>query len=221
MQLLHVCFCISLSIYNGKTPPPPPPITDEWIKLRVIIITRAGRAPFPRACHHSLLDRAFPGLRCFVPFFFFISPSAQWSASLFVSVCFVNLLSADENASPTQPFLACLPGICGPGRPSVRSSASSLPPSTSSLPSAVPTLFSMFRCSAPLASCLPLTTHRHFIVFACVFARRPLVDIKTQNITLSDATQSVTCFLRSISVWNHFDWDDRIIRMITVIVFKS
>lgn len=145
----------------------------------------------------------------------FLSPSAQWSASVFVSACFANLLSADEKAAPIQPFLACLPDICSsrrlppPPRPHL-----CLPPSWS---------FAIFRCSAPLASCLPLTLRRYFTAYARVFALQPLVDIKTQNITLSDTTQSVTCFLRSLLVWNHLNWANCIIVIIIIIIiyFKS
>lgn len=154
-----------------------------------------------------LLAYVFVGCVCFLPFItsYFLTlyscTSAHRSASGCVCVCvsvclptrpacFVSQQSADKNPVPAQLFSVCLPPQClqlqaSPSSPALLSSTSvHLTPSPSSPLSL--SCYSMATVSLLFALDTLLTSSRTL---------QPFVDVKTENITLSDNTHSVTCFV--------------------------
>lgn len=139
-------------------------------------------------------------------------------------VCFVSLQSADKDAMPAQLFPACLP----PWRLQLQASTSPPTPSppfpalfarsfiwavpSPPTPIQTPLLTSPFPhlphvphypvTQLPsLASSMPLTLCFSFTLIHLPPFCSLLLMLKTQNITLSDNTQTITCFVKRGTVW--------------------
>lgn len=144
------------------------------------------------ALHHHTLAGCF--LAYAALFHFFICPSTQSSASRLVSVCFVNLPSADylKTQRRLSCFLACRLGVC--------SSRHQPPPLHPSRLCPAPILRTFLLLYQPHPPLLPLTLGCCMAAFARVFTVQPLLTSKLktshyQTITslssaLSEASQS-------------------------------
>lgn len=165
------------------------PVTDEWMKLCVIIMALCTRWvwPFLPACQHSFFDWALPRFRCFVPFF---NLSICTTICDSVCVCLLCQPAVSWWKRDADSAVSRLP----PWHPQLQASASS---PRSSLPPTGPNLeqFSAAWLQWPLACPWPsaaTSLPAHASLLCCLLLISKLKTSHCLSHAFSEASQSET-----------------------------